>query len=143
MNNVEHLWSLLCVSTSIDNQSNNISLYNIVEEVSVKKAKYIDSKEILLPVNLNFVSLWKKLDDSVQENFEQKIILESPSGEELGGSTHSFSFKENLKRMRVIVKIDGLKLVGGGEYLFKIGLRGEGEKDFKEFAIVPLGIKFE
>ena len=36
---IKHLWSLICTSSSVDKTSNNISLFNIIEQLNTTITK--------------------------------------------------------------------------------------------------------
>ena len=67
--NVEHIWTVLCKTTAIDQQTNNISLFNVVEELRIEvethdrhAAHPTLSKDLVIPAEMALVSLWKRIN---------------------------------------------------------------------------------
>jgi hypothetical protein len=144
-NLIQHIWTILCSSSSIDSQTNNVSLYNVVEEVGFQlqptngqQVNFSEKKGV--PFNMEVVSLWKRTN---QENLvaDAKIELLDPSNQKMQEALYKLEFKPQHQRMRSIIKMNGITITGQGEYNFSILLKEEGSDNFKEVARTPIVIK--
>ena len=144
-NLIQHIWSILCSSSSIDSQTNNVSLYNIVEEVGFKLQQTNEqqvnfSEEKKWPFNVEVVSLWKRTN---QGNLvaDAKIELLDPSNKKMQEVLYKLEFKPQHQRMRSIIKMNGITITGQGEYNFSILLKEDGSDKFKEITRIPIVVK--
>lgn len=129
---VQHLWSIVCSNSVVDAESNNISLNNILEEIQVSHGKStleesVSRKGIIVPINFEVVSLWKKLIDKnndLNTNTEVRVI--DPNGNLLAQFPYKLEIKKGLERLRTRLKFNGLKVTIPGEYTFKINIEENG-----------------
>ncbi len=134
---IGHAWSILCSSSSIDSDSNNISLFNVLERINIEGPK--DDERGILPIEMEFISLWMQ-GDKPGRGFA-RVLIQGPSGEipptnellvDLSGDT--------IARFRTRHKFLGLPFVGFGTYWFHAELKLDGEEKWQTFARVPLEI---
>lgn len=144
-NLIQHIWTILCSSSSIDSQTNNVSLYNIIEEVGFQlqptngqQVNFSEKKG--LPFNMEVVSLWKRTN---QENLvaDAKVELLDPSNQKMQEALYKLEFKPQHQRMRFIIKMNGITITSQGEYNFSILLKEDGSDNFKEVARIPIVVK--
>lgn len=141
---VKHIWSVLCRSTSVDLKTNNISLFDVFESLKVslsipKQKKAPPLKKINLPVDYQIVSLWTH-DQKKQNKIKTKIIFENPRGEKTNLVDKDLILPADKKRMRDIIKIQGIVLEESGTYIFEIMVKMNKNKRFKSVARLPLEI---
>src|SRR5687768_16960451 len=74
---IHHAWSVLCGRSSIDSESNVVSLFDVVEEITVDG---VIDKLGVLPGPYDLVSLWsrEKLDEPAEG--EARWSLVTPKG---------------------------------------------------------------
>lgn len=60
---LNHVWSVICQSSSIDKQNNSISLFNCIESINIEK-----NKTSILPISFNIVNYW------IIDNPKKRII---------------------------------------------------------------------
>lgn len=141
---VKHIWSVLCRSTSVDSKTNNISLFDVFESLKVslsipKQEKVPPLKKINLPVDYQIVSLW--VHDQEKENkIRTRIIFKNPKGEKTSLVDKDLILPADKKRMRNIIKIQGIALEESGTYTFEIMVKTDKDKKFKSVAKLPLEI---
>ena len=85
---IRHIWSVLCSQSVIDAQSNNVSLFNVIEQLTVVMKKTIipEGKIPLLPISLELVTLWERgeLEQGGSRAMWRSTSLD-PTGKRLGG----------------------------------------------------------
>jgi len=152
MNYFTHRFSLLCEKGIIDSGTNNISLINIVEELSVviKKSDYqklngkdVDKAEFVdIPFFFEIVSFWE--NDGHKEKLDVRIDLLAPSGKVLNQFYPKFKFDSQNDKLRTTIKVDGVKInKESGVYNYVIHYRNKESEKYKIVATVPLVINFK
>jgi len=137
---MKNVWSIICEKSSIDSQTNVLSLFNCIEEmnIDIDKTKMPQSDKIIIPVNFQLISLWR-VDDSAKENtMDVKMELIDPSGQVLNESLNTLVTKKGEKRLRSVINIQGLQVTDSGVYYYKI-LEKKGNK-FEVVSSTPLDI---
>lgn len=123
---VECLWSHIVGSSSIDINSNSLSLFNIIEEISSEVQLQADqvNAELVLPLSYEVISLWEKSGFSGKEVSQDIIVsLYSPSNKLLQEFTYTLVIPHNKERMRFRANVTGLKYEVDGKYEFRIGIK--------------------
>lgn len=137
---MKHIWTVLCQGTAIDAESNLLSLFNCIEELtlSIDRTKASDSK-LVVPVKFQLVSFWIIGNDQSEVlNVEGELI--DPQGQVLNNFSNTFNIKKGVKRFRNRTNIDGLTVSVPGEYIFRMKYKPEGETKYKIVAEVPLTV---
>lgn len=146
---IKHIWTVLCRKSVIDNESNNLSLYDILEQlsISVKPEKETVKKtvKINLPLEYEVVSLWVKQSSKDGFNGEIKLEIINPEGSVVKTFEQPFIIQDNKNRLRSRIRINGFVVDGSGVYLFRISYKEKQEKNFTQISEVPLevSLKFE
>lgn len=140
---IKHIWSVLCQKSSVDQQSNNVSLFDVFEalEVGINPAANIktsNNPELNIPIQYQIVSLWT-IADAKNNGGEVRITLISPDGEEKILVNSELKFPTGKRRMRSINQIQGLPVNKSGDYHFVVELKQE--KEFQKVADLPLEVK--
>jgi len=142
---MKHIWSVLCQKSSIDKESNLISLFDCVEEINlvIDQAKAPKNDKIIIPIEFQLVSFWvfediNKIKDNV---LEIKIELLDPDKKLLGQFENKFKIKKGISRFRSRITIKGLRITKKGRYTYKVRGKDEGEKGYKVVAELPLDLK--
>jgi len=73
---LQHRWSILCRESSIDSQTNNISLFNILEQVGIDAEVFAEKKGGAIPMNLELVTLWEKQVEEEGVDAEVEVELQ-------------------------------------------------------------------
>jgi len=134
----------VCSSSAVDNETNLLSIFNILEEVNIN-LNSINNQPIDLAqkkaINFPFeiISVWGRLNEVNDINAEIKIILHDPDGIVMQELPYKLEIKSAHQRMRIRIKANGLTITKQGNYYFSIFIK---EKDsFEEVAKVPLVVK--
>ena len=152
MNHFTHRFSLMCEKGIIDSGTNNISLINIMEELSVaiKKSDYqqlngkdVDKEEFVdIPFLFEIVSFWK--NNGHKEKLDVRIDLLAPSGKALNQFYPKFKFDSQNDKLRTTIKVDGVKInKESGVYNYVIHYRNRESEKYKIVATIPLVINFK
>lgn len=141
-NKIDLTWSILCSSSSVDFESNNLTLSNIIDEITIPDALFterpanVDSVEINF--NLQLVSLWSRTEQTAADSdIVVKIELIDPDGKSLNTTEFNFQFPANKTRMRQRTNIPILVITNPGIYNFRVSTKSEGT-DFKKVYDTPL-----
>ncbi len=145
MNNLKHIWSILCTNSSVDQKTNNISLFNVLEQIGIDKKAFEmaknSQKNLMASINFQLITLWKKEDENTKFKTEQRVEVIDAGGKILASILSILDIPEKQTRIRVINSFNGLPITSTGEYLFKIALKYEKNDKFVEITSVPLMVK--
>lgn len=149
---IEHLWSVLSASSSVDQQTNSLSIFNVVEEITITSIPQIaenrspkdgSPQKFSIPLNLTITSLWQRNDDVNEGDMsvDARIRFTDPKGEMVNQNPLPLSFKKGFKRLRAITMINAITFTTPGEYRFVI--EASTNKGFEEVCSIPLQIKIQ
>jgi hypothetical protein len=142
---VDHIWTVFCTRSVIDKGSNNISLFEVLEKISVvgEVQGGKDNKEAtpVIPVNAHLVTLWARENPSVPEKGRARIIFESPSQKPLFKTNYEINLTSGL-RTRTRGNISALPVPESGWYRFSVEL-STGSGSWQKVASVPLEVEVE
>jgi hypothetical protein len=133
---MRHIWTVICEGSLIDEETKNISLINVIEQLNFELQDDIPSDVIL---KLHIVSLIARSHADITEKGEIKYQFELPNQELIDWHTFEIAF-ENYSRIRVRMVIPVLPFRGYGIYSVIVSLKSE--NDWNKVATIPLEIKF-
>ncbi len=136
------------MSSVTDQETNNISLFNLVEKYTLKIAKKetqrIEGSKIMAPFNQEIVSRFVKDVKSESVIFELKVDIVTSVGKVIESKdTATINFDEKLQNIRIKNKIGGIPVEESGLYHFSVKVKEEGETRFVEVAKIPVEISIE
>ena len=111
-------WAVLCASSAIDKDSNNMSLFNIMEEVRVPASPPPSTvypsdgplEGLLAPGLFQLVILFARSDEEIPEHKETRVRVIAPDGDEMTvGSDYDVNLRQFL-RLRARINFPGLPL---------------------------------
>ncbi len=137
---MKNIWSIICEKSSIDAQTNLLSLFNCIEEVQlmIDRKKMSKNDKLVIPFNLQLISFWTIEDDTRENLAEIKIDLVDPKGEVLNEFSVGLKAKKGEKRLRSITNMQGIQITEGGRYYYRI-LQKKGTK-FEVASETPLDV---
>ena len=141
------IWAILCKNVIVDQQSNNVSLIEVIDEFTIPVPPPVNLPEIdgepgiLLDVSL--VVLWARSHRDTPEKAQSRTSIVTPDGTEARSLENEVDLTEAI-RARAIGRIVGFPhpLNHGGEYLFRIELKVPGS-DWKEELELPLWVNVQ
>jgi hypothetical protein len=133
----DHIWSVLCESSIIDKESNNISLQTVREQITVHSEPIPGG---IVPVHMELVSFWCRSipDEPAVDN--ARLTLLKPSGEPISTTNIVINLTEaDRSRNRII--FDGFPAEEPGRYIFLV--EQSVNNDWKQVARVPFSVYFK
>ncbi len=137
MNKTKNIWSLICRSSSIDIDTNAISLLEIVDEITISSDFKVSDQgpgaNNIVNINLPFeiVTVWEQDGDLEKPPEVHGKITLLFGKEETEILIFPITFEAKKKRIRLRIKFAGLKFRGYGVYKFKVFL-----KEMEDFNLV-------
>lgn len=149
---LEVKWALLCKSASIDQQSNQVSLFNILEELTLNKSPLGNSivkksssfpEKTQIPGEFSLVVQLERTTRSGSPGFqpEMEIKIMDPNDEIIATHSLPLRFDEGKNRLRAIVRFNAFIVKTPGTYNYVISIRSSKLEVFEEKARVPIEVK--
>lgn len=146
---IECIWAILCSLSSTDQETHNISLFNIVEQFNIPPQAFSqqlkEKKPLISPLQYEIVLFWRRtlnIGISDEEIFaDLKIKTIDPSGVGIQETISPFKFPKGLQRLRFRVIMPGLIFTTKGDYVHQISLKLSEQNDFKSVIEVPFEVK--
>jgi len=139
---MRHIWSLLCSRSVTDKVSNNVSLFEVLEEIHLPPGvaeKKGGSTEVIVPMPADWVTLWARSKKEKPETVLVKDTILSPSGKILGEREYSVNLQEN-GRSRAIRRIPLPPSDKSGVYRFRTQVKDEEQKSWRRVSEIPLEV---
>jgi hypothetical protein len=135
---IEHIWTILCSRSIIDSETNNVSIQDVIEQISINAQP---TENGFLPFPLELITLWgrKESDEAVQGM--ERISFVTPSGKETIISEARIDLTK-AERHRHRVRFPGLPLDQAGRYYFRVDFKENGE-EYRDMAAIPLAVQFQ
>ncbi len=107
---IDHVWSVLCRRSSIDRETNNISLFDVVEQLQLFEGSEVPSS-VAGPFEI--VSLWTRSAEPTRG--EAQISLRGPSGRLLIPPLLQEIDLREARRLRARQRLSLIPIEGSGE----------------------------
>lgn len=140
---MQHIWSILCRSSQIDIDTNNVSISNVFEQLVVnldQKDYKTKIESVNIPIEYEVVSFWVKETHEKKVKAEIMLTIVDPTGKVLKSFTQIGEMPEAMKRLRTRFKIQGLNLTKSGIYKFIVKIKEGDKKEFRIVSEVPLEV---
>lgn len=143
---VNHEWTVLCSSSIVDRDLNNLSLINLIERlnlnVDLKEGNSWDENEgDTFPLNMVVVTRLRKIapkDEVVTGSIRLEFV--SPDKKGLGTFENDFELKSDVDNIRMRFGIGALRLTKSGLYHFDVSVKESDEGKFKKLYSLPLEV---
>lgn len=135
---IDHVWTVVCSRAVIDSVSNNMSLHDVIEQLTIRDEPRPDG---MLPIQLEVATLWARSDFDAPSQGCGRFTLLSPSGI----VAPPFDFDVDLskfKRTRTRLVYQGFPAREPGRHIFRVELQNEGETEWHQVAATPLEVIF-
>ncbi len=149
------IWAVLCHKDLIDQSSKQISLIDVLEKITLNQKNLEHQAEIsgsdidkmmaegfVFPIPMRLVPFWTRSDPDKPEEFEMRILLHSPTGEELAKQVVPVSLARH-RNSRPSIRFSFIRFAGVGIYQVVIQKRDGGKGRFVRQAEIPLEIVLE
>jgi hypothetical protein len=140
---INHVWTIVCSRAVIDRDSNNLSLQNIIDQITLggKPARELDQIEAI-PMELNVITLWERADFEVSSQGTEHLSLILPSGDTIISGENTINLSESM-RFRSRAKFQNLPIKGAGRYIFRVKWRLGSKDEWQHAVDVPLWVTFK
>lgn len=140
---MKNIWSVIFNRAVVDENTNSISLFDCVEEITVNfsKPEDVSVPQKNIPINFTIISLWSDNDISKDRKFEYLLEIIDPQGKKINEFSNFPVIEKGKKRLRTIVQMNGMGITSEGEYTLVVKYKKDSEK-FVVASKIPLDIKF-
>lgn len=130
---VQCVWGLLCSLSSVDQERNNISLFNVIDEVNIRRDGFIKPGVKLLPLEHEIITLWRRTMSNVIDDREVSIDIEialiDPQEKVIQQIITPLKLRSGARRTRFRLMVNGFSYTTPGDYVYRISIvpdNGEG-----------------
>ena len=141
------IWALLCEKTIVDQESNNLSLIEVIDELIVPaplpQGVHGSGAEGSSILDLRLVVLWERSDPLRPEKGQARIRIIAPNASESSVAEHEVDLMES-PRMRAIGHLLGspMPFTQEGQYFVKIEAK-TADSDWQELFELPLQVSVQ
>jgi hypothetical protein len=135
---LEHIWSVLCSRSVIDSETNNVSIQDVIEQITVN-AEPVENG--FLPFPFELITLWGRKESNEPAKGMERVTFVTPSGKAEVVSEAEIDLS-NVERNRHRVRFPGLPISEGGKYYFKVEVKN-GNNNWKPVSAIPLKVIFK
>jgi hypothetical protein len=147
-NNIEHVWSIICHQSTTDSESNNVSLINLIENVTftvptnvIEEVRTSKAKGIIFPLDYEIISRFRRNDDVDIKHFYSRLRMMNPEGNEVTATgENEMIFSQGVKNVRMRAKFNDIAVQNSGVYRVLIETRLSTEAKFETVGSIPLEI---
>lgn len=115
---LKNLWALIASSASVDQQTNSLSIFGVIEEITAQPNPGAQLPAVI-PLNHAIIALWQK-DRGEELQFTIVVEIKGPKGDTIGSFMQPVNMPSQTRRVRTIINLQQFPLVGSGEYHFII-----------------------
>ncbi len=112
----ELLYAIVAKDFIIDAQTNNISIFSVLERIGASVSS------VRLP-ELVLLTLWRRNENELGSTLVQRVRLLKPNGDEI--LSRDVSFRGDYPRHRVNLRMQMLPFDSSGAYVFEISVRAD------------------
>jgi hypothetical protein len=140
---MKNIWSVIFNRAVVDENTNSMSLFDCVEEITVNfsKPEEISAPQKNIPINFTIISLWSDNNVSKDRKFEYLLEIIDPQDKKINEFTNFPIIEKGKKRLRTIVQMNGMGITSEGEYTLVVKYKKDSDK-FVIASKIPLDIKF-
>jgi len=141
---INHIWSLLCRRSVIDSETNNLSLYDILEQltvdVKIKKGGEDKVTKINIPIEYEVISFWIKPPKIKESKSGIKLEIINPDGKIEKTFEQPLEIPKDKRRLRSRIRIKGFVADKAGNYIFRINYKEGAKGQYIKAADIPLEV---
>lgn len=136
---IDHIWSILCSNTAIDYETNSVSIFNVIEQITIIADAQL---EIQLPISFELISLWSRSDEKHPCKGRMRAVFCNHNGDRKDQAELDIDLG-NVLFFRTRIKMNGIDLHGAGIYKFLIELQQEDENEWEQVSVQPVSVIFK
>lgn len=143
---VRGVWGIVCSLSSIDQERNNVSLFNIINQINVDqsdfaKVKTEGSDGLIVPIPHELFLTLRRMTShelcDVELRIDIKISLVDPDNKILVEMLCPITFRAGARNLRHRIAIDAFKVTKSGDYEYRVGIKQPNSGNFTESLAVP------
>lgn len=138
---IDCLWGLICSMSAIDQQNNNISLFNIINQINVPFGTFGKEKDFISPRPHELMVVFRRVVPSkLCTNvlvLDVKVSLIDPLGKALSEMLVPIKFDAGKRIMRFRFQIPGFKLTNPGDYVYRVETRQPSSDQMEKVSEIP------
>lgn len=140
---MKHIWTILCQNSSVDSNTNLLSIFNCLEKLTltIDKNKAPKTEELVISLGAQLISFWAIENQNKDNVLEVRVEMLDPNGKSLNKSDQKIDVKKGTERFRNIMNIQQIKITKEGRYTVRMQQKKERGGDFNVVAELPLDIK--
>ena len=142
---MRHRSAVLCQTTIVDQRSQNISLINVIDQLTVEKGsqKHIpneqQSKGVVVPFTADFVIHSERSSTDQSESCKGRILIKGPEQQKIDEINFEVDLSEH-SRSRFVVQFSVFPFVGTGIYQLEVEYCDDDTDEWKPVDRVPLEV---
>lgn len=134
---IEQAWTVLCVRSATDKETNNISLFEVLEQIQIFGPNRPPGGTAVLPLTMELITLWERSDWTVPTRGTARAVIRLPDGETQPPIELDVDLT-NAPRHRTLMRFSGLPFRDPGVIRFEVFVRVTGTDEGHRVANVPL-----
>ncbi len=145
---IKCVWGLLCSLSSTDQLTNNISLFNIIEQFTLPAVYFRKQKSeeetLIFHYAYEVILNWRRAlsleisNEEISADLKFKII--GPNEEILQETIAPLKFPQGKKNVRFRIPMPGLVANLPGSYIGRVEVKFKDEKEFKQSLDIPFEV---
>lgn len=140
---MKHVWSILCKKASIDSQTNSLSIFDVIDKLTITQnttAPVEVPAEFVMPLEFQLATL---ISDIPKKNRKPviKVSLFNAKNELMGETDNQLDVPDDARSLRSVIVFDAIKIKGEGIYTFNVSLRASNKEQFEVVANIPLEVE--
>jgi hypothetical protein len=128
---ITHAWTVACNKCIVDPSTNNATLVEVLEQISVTGLVQFPA---VAPLQVDVVTVWYRSDPARGERGTGRFRLVNPDGSSTAETEYAIDLTNHF-RARSIGRLAGLPIAGPGSYFFQVELRED--QRWREVARIP------
>ncbi|MDE0093234.1 MAG: hypothetical protein OXO49_01870 [Gammaproteobacteria bacterium] len=144
---MKHRFAILCQASVVDTLTHNISLFNLIDRfqldsdnVGFTERGPVHSEAVSVPFAAHLVVMSERSKSSTPESCEARIVLQIPSGENIGPSLFCIDLSE-FRRTHNVIRFNVFPYCGVGRYLFEVEYKNSETGKWEKVDSVPLEVE--
>ena len=134
---IRHIWSVLCQNASFDQQTNSMSLLNVLEQIFTFGEPSVDRPGI---VQAELISLWMREQPDTPGNGKMRAFYIDPTGKRSDPISLDVNLSQSIFH-RTRLSLPRFPLIATGEYIFHVEYQVQGEEGWRPAAEIPLVVR--
>ena len=134
-----HKWTLVCTRAVVDQGTNLMSLFDLVEQMNGPRPAAAPDKKTktLMPVRWQIVTFWSRSKPDVPERFRSVCVIRGPDGSKLYEGRQDLALTQH-QNVRGIFSIAALPFKGDGPYRISVFFENGSRRRKVHETVIPL-----